>query len=344
MIVSPTIGNIEKLLVDFFQNNSYSKIIVLCDENTLEYCYPIIENIFSTKPELIQIKSGEEYKNIETCVFIWEKLTQYQTDRNALLINLGGGVIGDMGGFCASTYKRGIDFINIPTTLLAQVDAGLGGKLGIDFKLLKNHIGLFKEPVAILTDPLFLNTLPERQIKSGFAEIIKHSLIKSKTQWDDLLSKKYNEYDWSEIIPKSIEIKKDIVSRDFKETGERKLLNFGHTIGHAIETLLISQGKDIFHGEAVAAGMIMESFIALKAGKLSSGVYNEIVSFIDSYYERLFWLEENEEEILKLIKQDKKNKGNEILMTLLEDIGISKWDFAIDDKIILDSMHNYLNN
>ena len=235
--------------------STYSKVAILVDENTKRDCLyklPKIEN-----PLIIEIKSGEEYKNISTCNFIWEQLTINNFDRNSLLINLGGGVIGDMGGFCAVTYKRGLEFIHIPTTLLAMVDASVGGKLGIDFKGFKNQIGLFHNPKAVLISTEFLDTLDESELKSGFAEVIKHALILDNPLWLKLKNTTFTDLDWEDIINHSVQIKNKIILEDPFEKGERKKLNFGHTFGHAIESYYLEKGTPISHGEAIFMGMIL---------------------------------------------------------------------------------------
>ena len=214
--------------------SGYSKVAILVDENTKRDCLPKLPQF--ENPIIIEIKSGEENKNINTCNFIWEQLTAQHFDRNSLLINLGGGVIGDMGGFAASTYKRGIDFIQIPTTLLAMVDASVGGKLGVDFNGLKNQIGLFNNPESVLIFPEFLETLPENQLKSGFAEVVKHALISDKNLWEELTSTTFDKLNWEAIILTSIQIKNNIILSDPFEKGNRKKLNFGHTFGHAVES------------------------------------------------------------------------------------------------------------
>ena len=232
-----------------FGISTYSKVAILVDENTKRDCLhklPKIENAI-----IIEIKSGEEYKNISTCNFIWEQLTINNFDRNSLLINLGGGVIGDMGGFCAATYKRGLDFIHIPTTLLAMVDASVGGKLGIDFKGFKNQIGLFNNPKAVLISPEFLETLAESELKSGFSEVVKHALISDNSLWVKLKNTPFTDFDWGDIIDTNVQIKNKIVLADPFEKGERKKLNFGHTFGHAIESYYLEKGTPISHGEAV---------------------------------------------------------------------------------------------
>ena len=206
-----------------FSEYNYSKVAVLIDENTQKHCL----DLFIQKSKLqnfptICIPSGEQHKNISHCQTIWEVLTQQQFDRASLLVNLGGGVIGDMGGFAASCYKRGIDFIHVPTTLLSMVDASIGGKLGIDFLNLKNQIGLFKNPKAVYIDPHFLKTLPKRQILSGYAEVVKHALISDSTYWNFLKHQSIDQLNWEDVIYKGISLKKNIVEQDPYDENQRK--------------------------------------------------------------------------------------------------------------------------
>ena len=305
--------------------STYSKVAILVDENTKRDCLhklPKIENAL-----IIEIKSGEEFKNISTCNFIWEQLTINNFDRNSLLINLGGGVIGDMGGFCASTYKRGLDFIHIPTTLLAMVDASVGGKLGIDFKGLKNQIGLFNNPKAVLISPEFLETLAESELKSGFAEVVKHALISDNSLWVKLKNIPFTELDWEDIIDTSVQIKNKIVLADPFEKGERKKLNFGHTFGHAIESYYLEKGTPISHGEAVFMGMILETEIS----DLSETKKNEIKNYILSNFALPYTPKKSN--LHKFLINDKKNQDGRINFTLLSEIGNCSFDnlFSLDE-------------
>ncbi|HYC84050.1 MAG TPA: 3-dehydroquinate synthase family protein, partial [Chryseosolibacter sp.] len=242
-------------LASFLREKKYSKISVLLDTKTAEFCYPEIQHALPAH-HTITVKDGEELKNLQTCEYIWKAMTDAQMDRHSVLIVVGGGVLGDMGGFCASTYKRGIDFILIPTTLLSQVDASIGGKLGIDFNNYKNHIGTFQVPVLTILFSGFLTTLPFHETRSGFAEIVKHILIDDAAMWDRLRMKSLEEQPWDVLIRHSVQFKLRVVTEDPRENGLRKILNAGHTIGHAIETHLLSSGRKIMHGEAVAAGLI----------------------------------------------------------------------------------------
>ena len=303
----------EKILFSKLDISTYSKVAILVDENTKRDCLsklPQIENAL-----IIEIKSGEEYKNISTCNFIWEQLTINNFDRNALLINLGGGVIGDMGGFCAATYKRGLEFIHIPTTLLAMVDASVGGKLGIDFKGFKNQIGLFNNPKAVLISSEFLETLAESELKSGFAEVVKHALISDNSLWLKLKNTPFTDLDWEDIIDTSVQIKNKIVLADPFEKGERKKLNFGHTFGHAIESYYLEKRTPISHGEAVFMGMILET----KISDLSETDKNEIKNYVLSNFALPYTPKKSN--LHKFLINDKKNQNGKINFTLLNGIG-----------------------
>ncbi|MDX1628844.1 MAG: 3-dehydroquinate synthase [Fulvivirga sp.] len=335
-------SNIENELRSFLQQKDYSGTAVLVDENTQQACYPLIESSLS-KATLLIIKSGEIHKNLDTCKVIWEGMTAKGMDRNSLLINLGGGVIGDMGGFCAATFKRGIDFINIPTTLLAQVDASVGGKLGIDFNGYKNHIGVFKTPEIVMLDDRFLETLPKKQLRSGYAEVIKHAIIASREHWHFLKNKSIDQLDFSQIIKHSVAIKEQIVKEDPLENGKRKILNFGHTVGHALESHYLDSPNHLLHGEAVAAGMICEAFIAQRLNLLDTGQLEEITEYIVSIFQKIQLQKADYDKILTLMTQDKKNKGNKILMALPEKIGSTVWDVEVSVSLIKSSLDYYYN-
>lgn len=312
----------------FLAQKNYSKLTVLVDENTKRHCYPLIETSVRGA-QVIEVKSGEEFKTLRTCEAIWGGMTDLQLDRHAAMIVLGGGVLGDMGGFCAATYKRGIDFILIPTTLLSQVDASIGGKLGVDFNSFKNHIGVFQVPAFTLLYSGFLKTLPENEIRSGFAEVIKHTLIADRTMWDIIRTRSLANQDWSTLMKHSVDVKSKVVREDPREKGLRKILNAGHTIGHAIESYLLDSNRKIMHGEAVAAGLIAEAFIAKQRNLLTNQALNEISRYILSVFGKIA-IEENElEAIGMLTQQDKKNKGNKVLCVLLDGIGKAQWDFEI---------------
>jgi 3-dehydroquinate synthase len=338
------IAPISESLATFFAQNDYSHIAILVDEFTNKYCLPIIQDLLPSNFTKILIKSGEHHKNLATCERVWDRMTQANMDRHSLLVNLGGGVIGDLGGFCASTYKRGIDFIQIPTTLLAQVDASVGGKLGIDFHGLKNHIGVFQLPKAVLIDPKFIDTLSIQQKKSGFAEIIKHCLIRDEQEWNLIRQQSFEELDLSKLIAHSVAIKEAVVLEDPKEAGLRKILNFGHTLGHAIETYLLDKGKrKILHGEAIAIGMIAEAFISHQRDLISLQELEEIESYLFENYGRVKLHAEEISKIISLTAQDKKNKGKEIRFSLLTGIGDCGYDIPVSASEMKKAIQYYLN-
>jgi 3-dehydroquinate synthase len=338
------IAPISESLATFFAQNDYSHIAILVDEFTNKYCLPIIQDLLPTNFTKILIKSGEHHKNLATCERVWDRMTQANMDRHSLLVNLGGGVIGDLGGFCASTYKRGIDFIQIPTTLLAQVDASIGGKLGIDFHGLKNHIGVFQLPKTVLIEPKFIDTLSIQQKKSGFAEIIKHCLIRDEQEWNVIRQQSFEELDLSKLIAHSVAIKEAVVLEDPKEAGLRKILNFGHTLGHAIETYLLDKGKrKILHGEAIAIGMIVEAFISHQRDLISLQELEEIESYLFENYGRVKLHAEEISKIISLTAQDKKNKGKEIRFSLLTGIGDCGYDVPVSASEMKKAIQYYLN-
>ncbi len=338
------IGAVAPMLESFLAANNYPQIAVLADENTEKYCLPRIEPVLKDRTwQLLRIEAGEIHKNLDTCAYIWEKMLQHALDRSALLINLGGGVIGDMGGFCAGTFKRGIDFIQIPTTLLAQVDASVGGKLGIDFQGLKNNIGLFQNPKAVLLDPAFFETLPLRELCSGFAEIIKHALIQDRQQWEQLVQiQSLDQLDWAPLVGPSLQIKKAIVEADPFEKGIRKALNFGHTIGHAIESTALKSSSPLLHGEAIALGMIAEAYLSHRILGLSREALQSITFFILRIYQPQALSEAAFEQYIEYMKHDKKNSGKNISFTLLPQIGSVKVHQTAGKDLILESLR-YVN-
>jgi len=326
-------------LNDFLNRKQYARISVLADSHTVEYCYPIIAAALP-EHQLITVEAGELQKNLSTCEKIWEAMTRQELDRHSVLIVIGGGVLGDMGGFCAATYKRGIDFVLIPTTLLAQVDASIGGKLGVDFHLFKNHIGVFQHPALTILHNGFLKTLPPREIRSGFAEIVKHVVTSDKAMWASMKYLPLGRQNLPELIEHSVAFKKSITLQDPKEQGLRKILNAGHTIGHAIETHLLSGSHDVLHGEAVAAGLVTEAWIAQSKGMLSQEELNELSGFIFAVYGKLK-VAEHCAQIAALTTQDKKNKGGKILCVLLDGIGSAKWDIPITSEEIESALRWY---
>ena len=327
--------------------NKYSQLFILVDENSVKHCYPqLVERIEAFEDaEIIEVESGEESKNIDVCIQIWNTMSEFGADRKSLLVNLGGGVIGDMGGFIASTFKRGIDFINIPTTLLSQVDASVGGKVGIDLNHLKNEIGVFNNPAAVFIDSNFLNSLDKRQILSGFAEIIKHALIADAAYWKKVIKVNFSNFDaLDELIETSIHIKNTIVMSDPKEQNIRKSLNFGHTIGHAIETFSLEHDnrKHLLHGEAIAVGMVCEAYLSNNICKLSDDELSEITQFIISKYKTVRIEEMDMHRLIELMKHDKKNDKGDINFSLLSAIGKCEINKTAKPDLIKQSLKYYI--
>ena len=336
-------------LENLLKTETYSKIFVLVDENTNEHCLPYFLANLPTEIEIeiIEIEAGEENKNIYTCIDLWHTLIELDADRKSIMINLGGGVITDIGGFVASTYKRGIDFVNVPTTLLAMVDASVGGKTGVDLGSLKNQIGIINEPKSVIVISKFLETLPTNQMRSGLAEMLKHGLIYDKTYWDKLKHlNNLNIDDLDILIKQSIEIKNEIVSQDINEKNIRKALNFGHTLGHAIESYFLeSEDKNqLLHGEAIAIGMILESYLSYKLEFISKDSYAEIKYIITDVFEKIAFNDSDIQKILDLLIFDKKNEFGNIQFTLLNKIGESKINQTVDKSLILLAFEDYLKN
>ena len=324
---------------------SEHKIFVLVDENSRKYCLPrLMSNIqLFQKVHIIEVPVGEEIKNIDTCQRLWQELADNNADRNSILINLGGGIISDLGGFVATSFKRGIRYLNIPTTLLSMVDASIGGKVGVDMSGLKNQIGFFSNPQVVFIIPEFLDTLPEHQLRSGFAEVIKHSVIYEKHYWDNLSSQNFEDIkDWKEIIEWSVEIKNYFVMEDPLDTGFRKVLNFGHTIGHSIETFSLHHDDEpLLHGEAVAAGLICEIYLSNKFSKFPKSEMDEVIPYIATNFQQYPLRSGNFDLIIDIMKHDKKNTGDTFNFTLLTSIGNSLINQEIDVNLILESLRFY---
>jgi 3-dehydroquinate synthase len=326
--------------------NKYSTIFIIVDTNTNEFCLPKLLPLIETDStiEIIEFEAGEINKNIDTCIQIWNVLTELGADRKSLIINLGGGVVTDLGGFVASTFKRGVDFINIPTTLLAMVDASVGGKNGVDLGNLKNQIGVFNLPIMVLVDTDYLETVPQNEMRSGLAEMLKHGLIYDKKYWEQFLDLKAIDFDdLDQLIYRSVEIKNEIVTIDPKEKGLRKALNFGHTLGHAIESYFLeSTNKEtLLHGEAIAVGMILESYISWKKALISSEEYLQIKVTLKSIYDDIIFSENDMDPILDLLIHDKKNEYGAIQFALIETIGKIKINQLVENELILDAFNDY---
>ncbi|MFI5222377.1 MAG: 3-dehydroquinate synthase [Bacteroidia bacterium] len=329
-------------LTETLINHSYSKVFVLVDEITEKLCYPLLQkHLFELK--LIQISSGEKNKNTITTQFIWTELQKHNADRNSVLLNLGGGMITDIGGFSASTYKRGIDFINIPTTLLGMVDASIGGKTGIDFNGVKNMVGLFSNPVSVYIFPDFLQSLPKTELINGFAEVIKHALIADPVLWQNLSEITTDDFQKIiSLIAPSVKIKIKVVKKDPQEKSLRKILNFGHTLGHAIESYsLENDSKPLKHGEAVAIGMICEAFLSREILNLSKEELNVISRYILKFFPKYPIQSVLSPEVIKFVYHDKKNISESFNFTLLKRIGKASINHSCTELQITRALNYY---
>jgi 3-dehydroquinate synthase len=329
-------------LAELLYRPAVTRVFVLADSNTSRQCLPLLEKHLPADYCLIEIPAGEEYKTLESCTTVWTVLTEQRADRHAVLVNIGGGVVTDLGGFAAALYKRGIRFVQVPTTLLAQVDASVGGKTGVDFQGYKNQLGVFQAPAAVFIDPQFLQTLDPRQLKSGYAEVLKHWLIADAEAFNRHRRLGWLTDDWTDIIRESVALKERIVAQDPLESGPRKLLNFGHTVGHALESYLLTQpGREALHGEAVAAGLVCESWLSAQRGLLDADDLDKIETFVFSVYDKLAFVGLETAAIAEFALQDKKNAGSTINCTLLKGIGNGVFDQAVTVAEIAESLRYY---
>ena len=328
----------------YFETKSHSIVFILVDENTNEHCLPKLMESMATEAliEIIEIESGEINKNLDTCVNLWNVLTELGADRKSLLINLGGGVITDMGGFVGSAYKRGIRFINIPTTLLSMVDASVGGKTGVDLGVLKNQIGFFSDPEMVLIDIAFLETVPPEEIISGTAEVIKHGLIYDKQIWEDVKKNGLKNIEY--LIHRSVEIKNEVVLEDQRESSLRKILNFGHTIGHAVESYFLesNEKKTLTHGQAISLGMITEVYLSHHLFGFPKEKMEEVKKHVLNIFGQVPIKKEDYKAVLSYLKHDKKNVGGKVNFVLLEDLERFKIDCQVEIELVKESLDYYL--
>ena len=319
----------------------HDRIFVLVDETTNKLCWSLVKDYLCLKDaQTIIIGATDRRKNLDTLVHVWESLQQGKATRHSLLINLGGGMVTDLGGFAASTYKRGINFINIPTTLLAMVDASVGGKTGINFGGLKNEIGIFNDAEFVLLDTNWLRTLDEENIRSGYAEMLKHGLIADETMWAELINFNLAQPNLRQLAPmlnKSVRIKEHIVTEDPHEKGIRKALNLGHTFGHAFESWAMKR-QPVLHGYAVAFGLIAELYLATTRTDFPTERMHQTVNFIRAYYGSIPITCNDYPELIELMHHDKKNRGSEINVTLLGGIGDIRIDQTITEEDIKEAL------
>lgn len=322
------------------ESKAYDGVFILMDENTRRYCLPyFLAHAVGLAHHPLVIPAGEQHKNLDTARFIWENLSRHQANRRSLMICLGGGVVSDMGGFCASAFHRGMDVLHVPTTLLAMADAALGGKNGVDLDSIKNQVGTTWMPVGVLMDPGFLKTLPEDELHAGFAEIAKHALLDSGEFWQKLCL--LGSSPWSEsahlpvIIAEAAAFKMRIVTQDPSEKGLRKVLNLGHTAGHALEAHFLKRGEGISHGRAIAAGIQIENNLAVLMGILEEKTCREVNDQLTSWYPKLRIPEADLDQILAIMRTDKKNSQGCISFSLLRSIGSALTDCQTEDMDLI---------
>lgn len=333
-------------LNEYLENSGHSSIFLMVDSNTHTYCLSAFMAQLKTdkKIEVIEIEAGEEHKNLDTCTGVWNALSELGADRKSLMLNLGGGVVTDLGGFVASTFKRGIKYINIPTTLLSMVDASVGGKTGIDLGNLKNQIGVINQPEMVLILSSFLTSLPASEMRSGLAEILKHGLINNEAYWKKVTAlDQLGLDDLDDIIKESVDIKAEVVAKDPTEENLRKTLNYGHTLGHAIESYFLekSDRKTLLHGEAVAIGMVLATYISKELENFPEAKLQEITSKIVEIYGKIEFRNEDLEPIMELMKFDKKNDHGNINFVLLKDIGSPVIDRIVPNEVIIKAFDFY---
>lgn len=334
-------------LDEWINNYQKGKVFLATEENVDQLLLPVFGNYIDNQGiNKIILPSGESNKSLESVVKIWEFLSQNGADRKSLLINIGGGMLTDLAGFAASTFKRGIDFINVPTTLLSQVDASVGGKTGINFNGLKNEIGAFENPVAVIINTEFLKTIDRKNFLSGFAEMIKHGLIRSTDHLEELRSFDLNNINYKnllQIIQNSVNIKEYYVLNDPTEKNIRKGLNFGHTIGHAFESLAMEQSLPVHHGFAVAWGMIAEMYLSVKQCGFCESTHRDLTAWLQSIYGKFSLTTGDFDRLLELMSHDKKNESNKIFFSLISEPGKVKINQICEKELIYEALNFYRN-
>ena len=324
------------------RDKKYDRIFLLDDTVTHVHCLPLLSAWVEERGvQVLTMEAGDVAKNLDTLSSIWQQLTEKGASRHSLLINLGGGVVTDLGGFAAATFKRGIDFINIPTTLLSMVDAAVGGKTGINFAGLKNEIGAFRSAVDVIVDTTFLRTLDNENICSGYAEMLKHALLHNAAMWAEHLEQDLQHPDYealARLVQQSIEVKERIVGEDPHEKGLRKALNLGHTFGHAFESLALSQGRPVLHGYAVAWGIVCELYLSSVLLGFPSAHFHPTVRFIRETYGQFSFTCKDYDRLLDYIRHDKKNVGGQTNFTLLAGIGQIRLDCHANRDLICEAL------
>lgn len=323
----------------------YDKLFILTDEHTHRLCMPLLDEIPSLKEaEEITIGAEDVHKTLETLASVWQALSSRGASRHSLMINLGGGMVTDLGGFAASTFKRGIAYINVPTTLLAMVDAAVGGKTGINFNGLKNEIGVFSPASCVLLHTEFLRTLDAANFFSGYAEMLKHGLISTSDHLDELLAFDTDQPDYDllrSLVRRSVEVKEDIVRQDPHEHGIRKALNLGHTAGHAFESLALAENRPVLHGYAVAWGLVCELYLSYLKTGFPKERMQQVIRFVKEHYGAFAFTCKEYETLYSLMKHDKKNTAGIINFTLLQEVGNISLNQTADKETIFEMFDFY---
>ncbi len=323
-----------------------SAVFVLTDTHTHAHCLAVLNDLAKNKLDetvILTVKAGEKYKSLASAQKIWQQLTDYQAKRDAVLINLGGGTLSDLGCFAASCYKRGISCINIPTTLLGMIDAAIGGKTGINFRHFKNHIGSFYPPEKVLIFTRFLNSLPHSEMLSASGEILKYGFIAQADFLEKTLPFRSESQAWLPFITGCANIKTHITQADPLEKNKRKILNFGHTVGHAFETLALSNGKHLAHGRAVACGMVVELFLSYRHYGLSKEHLDAYVLQWKKLFKPFRFTHSDIEKLIDFMAHDKKNAGQSLLFVLIEKPGQAGYNIEIEQKSVYESLEFYLD-
>ena len=336
-------NNLEQSLTDAIGKVEHDKLFVLTDTTTRELCWPVVQDYAALKDaSMITIPPTDEAKTLETLANVWTALQKGGATRHSLMLNLGGGMVTDLGGFAASTFKRGMAYINMPTTLLSQVDASVGGKTGINFGGLKNEIGVFNCASSVILSSTFLRTLDRENLLSGYAEMLKHGLLSCTENWAELLNFDITEPDYETLqalVAKSVAFKEEIVTKDPTEKGIRKALNLGHTAGHAIESLAMKEGRTVLHGYAVAWGLLMELYLSARKCGFPAKEMHQMEAYIKEHYGKFLYECKHYDMLCNFMAHDKKNQGGNINFTLLGGVG----DIRINQTASMEEIEEMLD-
>ena len=323
----------------------HDRLFCLTDETTLQLCWPLVKDVPAMRDaRRIAIKAGDEHKTLESLSSVWSALQQGGATRRSLMVNLGGGMVTDLGGFAASTFKRGMAYINVPTTLLSQVDASVGGKTGVNFGGLKNEIGVFSEADTVIIATDFLRSLDEENLLSGYAEMLKHGLLDTEAHWASLMQEPFELFDGEEgraLIERSVAVKERIVTEDPTEKGLRKALNLGHTVGHALESLALKRQQPVLHGYAVAWGLVSELFLSNIKEQFPTDRLRQMTRYIFDHYGKMAITCDDYPVLLELMSHDKKNEAGVINFTLLGGIGDIRINRQATKEEIYESLDFY---